>query len=213
MKHLLIIFLSVLTISVSAQHGPPADCLCNGTSSGGKGKFYLGAGPDFHLGVFENDDLKFNLTTLGARIHAGYNLNKNFALELIIQKYAFADINDSEKNYSSVRFSYLDFNFQMIYRFVKRGSRFIPYIKGGYLMNNTLNKTFVNNTTTTEEKGFNIHGHYIDLGGGSLFILANQFTLFAETHLSIHPTFFQGIYSPELFKMKPQISIGINYHF
>lgn len=213
MKLILTILLFIANFSLFAQHGPPTDCVCNGSTSGGKGKFYMGIGPDFHLGIFENDDRKLSLTTLGVRLHAGYNLNKNLAAELIIQKYAFADIEVLEKGSTSTFYSYLDFNFQLVYRFVKRGSRFIPYIKGGYLMNNTLKKSYTSPLGTLEENGFAIHGHYIDLGGGTLFILANQFTLFAESHLSMHPTFFQGIYKSDLFKLKPQISVGVNYHF
>lgn len=213
MKQLLTISAFIFCLPLFAQHGPPTDCVCNGSTSGGKGKFYMGTGPDFHLGFFENDDRKLNLSTLGFRLHAGYNLNKNFAAELIIQKYAFANIDVLEKGSTSTFYSYLDFNFQFVYRFVKRGSRFIPYVKGGYLMNNTLKKKYTTPNITSEENGFSIHGHYIDIGGGTLFILANQFTLFAESHLSMHPTFFQGIYISDVFKLKPQISIGVNYHF
>ena len=55
---------------------------------------------------------------------------------------------------------------------------------------------------------------FLELGIGTLFILANQFTIFAETglHLQLKDV-FTGTYTSDVYKMKYGISIGVNYHF
>lgn len=192
---------------------PKTDCLCNGSSSG-KGKFFVGLGGDFHLGKFENDDRKYAVSTLGYQFHAGYNFNMKWSIQLNTQKYAFAGLDQPEKSFNSIRYSYLDFSLVGTHRFMKRGSRFIPYVQAGYTMNNTVKREFTGTNSRLTETGFAMQGHYINLGAGSLFVLANQFTIFAELGTLIHPaTAFNGTYITDVFKLKPTISVGVNYHF
>jgi hypothetical protein len=171
-------------------------------------------GGDFHLGSFENDDRKYSVSTLGAQFHMGYNINKHFSVQLGVQKYALYAINLPEKSYSDVRYSYLDVSLNFIYRFIKRGSRFIPYLQAGFIGNSTLLRTYTGLNSPLEETGFLYQGSYANIGGGTLFVLANQFTIFAETNLAMHPkSVFLGTYTSDIFKIKPGISVGVNYHF
>ncbi len=211
-RSLLIFSFLIFNFSFSNAQ-PKTDCVCNGSTSG-KGKFFVGLGGDFHLGKFENDDRKYAVSTLGFQFHAGYNFNMKWSIQLNAQKYAFAGLDQPEKSYNSIRYSYLDFSLVGTHRFMKRGSRFIPYVQVGYTLNNTLKREFTGTNSQLTETGFAIQGHYINLGAGSLFVLANQFTIFAEIGTLIHPaTAFNGTYISDVFKLKPGISVGVNYHF
>ena len=192
---------------------PKTDCVCSGSTAGGA-KIYAGLGGDFHLMNFENDEQKTSLSTMGANIHVGMNLNKNFSLQLGIQKYGLSSEMEIEKFVYTSRYSYLDLSLYGVYRFIKRGSRFIPYFQGGYTLNSTLFKETRTTNATLEENGFAPHASYAHLGFGTLFILANQFTIFAETglHLQLKDV-FTGTYTSDVYKMKYGISVGVNYHF
>lgn len=195
-----------LAFTLNAQ--PKTDCVCNGSSAGG-GKFYIGAGGDFHLANFENDDRKFTISTLGFGMHAGYNFNKSFSIQTGIQKYGFSDLKEGD-SYKTGKYRYIDIPLLGVYRFIKRGSRLIPYLQGGYVLNATIAKEFGGNTN---QSGFQIHSHYAHLGGGILFVLANNFTLYAEPGLNINPDLFKGIYVWDVYKLKTGLSVGVNYHF
>lgn len=210
MKYFLFIFFFLSFFVALAQ--PKTDCVCNGSSAGG-GKFYAGAGGDFHLAFFENDDYKFKISTLGIGGHIGYNFDKKLSLQLGIQKYGLDGIHDSEKFTGSARYSYLDLSLLGVYRFLKRGSRFIPYLQIGYTLNSTLKKNYEAPNENLSETGFQIQGHYAHLGGGMLFVLVNNFTLYSEAGMWIHPTAFGTNYVFDIFKFKPGISVGVNYHF
>jgi hypothetical protein len=204
--YLLACGLWLLVFTLSAQ--PKTDCVCNGSSAGG-GKFYIGAGGDFHLANFENDDRKYAVSTLGFGFHSGYNFNKNFSIQTGIQKYGFSNLKEGDASKSG-KYSYIDIPLLGVYRFIKRGSRFIPYLQGGYVLNATLAKNFEGNTNQT---GFQLNAHYAHLGGGILFVLANKFTLYAEPGLNINPNLFKGTYVWDIFKLKTGLSVGVNYHF
>jgi len=192
---------------------PKTDCVCSGSTAGGA-KIYAGLGGDFHLMNFENDNEKTNYSTMGANIHMGINLNKNFSLQLGIQKYGLSSEMEVEKFVYTSRYSYLDLSMYGVYRFIKRGSRFIPYVQGGYTFNSTLFKETYGPNYTFEERGFTPHAHYAHLGAGTLFILANQFTIFTEAGIHIQPkNVFTGTYTSDIFKMKYGLSVGLNYHF
>ena len=211
MKYLF--FILIIFHSALAFAQPKTDCVCSGSTAGGA-KIYAGLGSDFHLMRFENDNGKSTYTTMGANIHVGMNLNKNFSLQLGIQKYGLSSEMEIEKFVYSSRYSYLDLSFYGVYRFIQRGSRYIPYIQGGYTLNSTLFKETYATNFISEERGFTPHAHYAHLGIGTLFILANQFTIFAETglHLQLKDV-FTGTYTSDVYKMKYGISIGVNYHF
>lgn len=211
MKYPFLIFIIFHSVFAFAQ--PKTDCVCSGSTAGGA-RVYSGAGADFHLMNFENDDQKYSLSTLGANLHAGYNLHKSFSLQLGIQKYYLSNEISLEKSTITARYSYLDLSLYGVYRFIKRGSRFIPYIQGGYTLNSTLKKEIHSLNSITTETGFTPHAGYAHLGGGTLFILANQFTVFAETGFHLHPkSVFTGTYVSDVYKMKYGISVGVNYHF
>lgn len=211
MKFTFLAFFFLQLSAVIAQ--PKTDCVCNGSTAGGA-KVYAGLGGDFHLMNFENDNERYNVSTMGLNMHVGYNLNKSFSLQLGIQKYGASGYEQTEKFENSFRYSYLDLSLYGVYRFIKRGSRFIPYLQGGYSMNNTLSKEINLITGTTEENGFSIQGHYGHLGAGTLFILANQFTIFAEGGVHFHPkSLFTGTYINDVYRLKYGISVGVNYHF
>lgn len=211
MKYLL--FILIIFHSALAFAQPKTDCVCSGSTAGGA-KIYAGLGGDFHLMGFENDNGKINYSTMGANIHVGMNLNKNFSLQLGIQKYGLSSETEIEKLIYSSRYSYLDLSLYGVYRFIKRGSRFIPYIQGGYTFNSTLFKETYATNFVSEERGFTPHANYAHLGFGTLFILANQFTIFAETGLHLQPkSVFTGTYISDVYKMKYGISVGVNYHF
>jgi hypothetical protein len=211
MKYLFSIFIVLHSALVYAQ--PKTDCVCSGSTAGGA-RIYAGAGADFHLMSFVNDEQKYSISTLGMNLHAGYNLHKSFSLQLVIQKYSLSNEISLEKSTITAKYSYLDLSFHGVYRFIKRGSRFIPYVQGGYTMNSTLKKEIFASNDNSVQKGFSIHGNYAHLGGGTLFVLANQFTLFGEAGFHLHPkSIFNGTYVNDIFRMKFGLSIGVNYHF
>jgi hypothetical protein len=211
MKSLL--FICIVLQSTLAFAQPKTDCVCSGSTAGGA-RIYAGGGADFHLMSFVNDDQKISISSLGAGLHAGYNLHKSFSLQLGVQKYALSNEITIEKSTITSRYSYLDLSLYGVYRHIKRGSRLIPYVQGGYTMNSTLKKEVIGTNVNSVERGFSIHGNYVHLGAGTLFVLANQFTLFGETGIHLHPkSIFSGTYVNDIFRLKFGLSIGINYHF
>jgi hypothetical protein len=95
MKYLFSIFIVLHSALVYAQ--PKTDCVCSGSTAGGA-RIYAGAGADFHLMSFVNDEQKYSISTLGMNLHAGYNLHKSISLQLGIQKYSLSNEISLEKS-------------------------------------------------------------------------------------------------------------------